>query len=112
MFPKDRGPKPLRHRVTINKRRSAEATLIRLFCFCLATYPSAFVPIEGSNSALAAELPVGPMSRLSLVQDVGYRRPHGGRAYPHLPRYHYYGAERPSGYYGYGYYQPYRPYAY
>jgi hypothetical protein len=86
--------------------------LIRPFSVCLATFLSAFV--LGSNSALAttAELAVGPTNGPSLVEDVGYRRAYRERAYRHLPRYHYYGAERPSGYYGYGYYQPYRPYAY
>jgi hypothetical protein len=93
---------------------TSEAALIRLFCFCLATYLSAFVPVEGRNSALAApaQLAVGPTRSLGLMEDVKYRRPYSQRAYQYLPRYHYYGAERPDGYYGYGYYQPYRPYAY
>jgi hypothetical protein len=80
----------------------------KTFCFCLATYLLAFVQVEGRHSASAA---VRPTRSLSLVEHVRYRRTDRQRAYPYLPRYHYYGAERPDGYYGWGYYKPYRPYA-
>ena len=82
--------------------------MIRAFLFCLATV-GVFINIEGRDAALARpiELAVGRISVPGLVEPVGDRRGHR-RHENLLPRRdHYYGAERPDGYYGYGYYQPY-----
>ncbi len=87
--------------------------MIRPICFCLATYLAAFIAVEGRNSALAAppDLAVERTNNLAFVEDARYRRGNRQHAYSNLP-YSYYGAERPDGYYGYGFHQPYRPYAY
>ena len=86
--------------------------MIRSFLLCLVTV-GVFGNIEGRNAALAGqpELALGWMTGPGLVP-VGDRRSNRHHANLHPPPEHYYGAERPDGYYGYGYYQPYRPYKY
>ena len=85
--------------------------IIRSFLLCLVTV-GVFGNIEGRNAALAGqpELALGWISGPGLVP-VGDRRSNRQHANLHPPPERYYGAERPDAY-GYGYYQPYRPYKY
>jgi hypothetical protein len=89
-----------------------EVLVIRSFLFCLVTV-GVFANIQGRNEALAGQpdLALGWVSGPGLVP-VGDRHSNGHHANLHPPREHYYGAERPDGNYGYGKYQPYRPYKY
>jgi hypothetical protein len=87
--------------------------MMRVLSFCLAA--AAALAALDSGRALAAPLglDMARAARLPIVEEARYRRSHR-HVHPHWQpyTYSYYGAERPDGYYGYGFRQPYRPYAF